>query len=196
MNKNILFSLLFLVISSRFAYSQNEKSTFNDSRDGQTYDIVAVDIKLEGGITIQRTWFAENLNYETEGSVCYKNEPAYCDAFGRLYTFEAAKVACPDGWHISTSKEWKEVFDTFGGKFVCAPALREGGESGLEIKMGGFGDPGDLFVDVGVSGNFWDAESETTSTAGLITVPSNIDEVFHVQIGSNHKNHCRCVKDY
>jgi len=54
-----------------------------------------------------QTWMAENLNYETvEGSKCYDNIEDNCVIYGRLYNWEAAKTACPSGWHLPSNDEW------------------------------------------------------------------------------------------
>lgn len=98
-------------------------STFTDIRDGKTYKIVKLGEKI---------WMAENLNYEMRDSVmtnctgndpegcdmgfptiqspswCNGNKKENCDKYGRLYTFEAAKVACPTGWHLPEVEEWPE----------------------------------------------------------------------------------------
>lgn len=70
---------------------------------------------------------AENLNYETENSFCYKDSTEYCDKYGRLYTWAAAidsaetncgygskccigspaRGICPEGWHIPLSDEYE-----------------------------------------------------------------------------------------
>ena len=121
------FFLVAIIVSA--THAQVEEGTLTDPRDGKTYKIVTVDILLEGDVTIQRTWMAQNLNYEVDDSFCYKNEPAYCEAYGRLYTFEAAVAACPEGWHVPTIGEWDLLFSTFGGIRNAGVALQKGGKS-------------------------------------------------------------------
>ncbi|MDR0516273.1 MAG: hypothetical protein LBH25_04440 [Fibromonadaceae bacterium] len=57
-----------------------------------------------------QTWMAENLNYNTEGSKCYENEPANCEKYGRLYNWETAKEVCPSGWHLPSNEEWDKLY--------------------------------------------------------------------------------------
>lgn len=191
--RNVFSFLLAFVVLSCFA---QEESTFTDPRDGYEYKIVTIDILLEGDVTVQRTWMAENLKYEVGESFCYKNEPAYCEAYGRLYTFQAAVEACPEGWHVPTIGEWNLLFRTYGGLHEAGIALQKGGKSGLNLIPGGFGDPGSVFKNIGISGNYWDAEKKSENTSGLISVQKGSKEVFHSVIGDWHRNSCRCVKDY
>lgn len=183
-----LFGILFV--------SAQEYGELNDPRDGKTYKIVTVDILLEGGVTVKRTWMAENLAYEVPDSFCYKNESAYCEAYGRLYTFQAAQQACPDGWHVPTIGEWSLLFQTYGGIHKSGVALQKDGESGLNLILGGFGDPGRVFKNIGISGNYWDAEKKSDNTSGLVSVQKGSKEIYHSVIGDWHRNSCRCVKDY
>jgi len=67
-----------------------------------------------------QTWFKRNLNYAVEGSKCIDDATFYndmvvllvdensfiCDIYGRLYTWEAAMTACPEGWHLPSDVEW------------------------------------------------------------------------------------------
>jgi len=64
-------------------------------------------------ITIgNQRWLAENMRFETSsGSWCYKKNEDNCSEYGRFYTFEAAKKACPEGWHLPSSREWQELYD-------------------------------------------------------------------------------------
>lgn len=193
---NLKNLLSFFFVLTVFILSAQEEGKLVDPRDGQEYKTVTIDIVLAGDVTIQRTWMAENLNYEVPDSFCYVNEPAYCDAYGRLYTFGAAVEACPDGWHVPTISEWTLLFNTYGGIREAGQALQKDGQSGLNLTLGGFGDPGRVFKNIGISGNYWDAEKKSDNTSGLISVQKGSKEIYHSVIGDWHRNSCRCIKDY
>jgi uncharacterized protein (TIGR02145 family) len=41
--------------------------------------------------------------------------PSTCAKYGRLYTWAAAKKACPSGWHLPTRDEWGALAKAAGG---------------------------------------------------------------------------------
>ena len=115
--------------------------TMTDSRDGQTYKTVTIGTQ---------TWMAENLNYETENSYCYKDDANNCSKYGRLYTWAAAmdsvgtwstngkgcgdgttcsptypvRGVCPEGWHLPTKADFETLFTAVGGKSIAGQKLK------------------------------------------------------------------------
>ena len=85
------------------------RGTFVDERDKKTYRYVTIG-KL--------VWMAENLNFKIEDSWCYDDKKANCKKFGRLYNYDAAMRACPDGWHLPSLNEWKNLFSVVEGKRI------------------------------------------------------------------------------
>lgn len=90
-----------------------------DSRDGQKYYIVKIK---------DRWWMAQNLNYSGEEvedqSWCYGDVDQYCEVLGRLYTWDAAKVACPEGWRLPLPSEWQELIASGGGTSNAGRSLK------------------------------------------------------------------------
>ena len=86
-----------------------------DPRDGQTYKIVTIGTQI---------WMAENLNYQTAGSMCYDNNPDYCQKYGHLYTWHDAMNACPSGWHLPSKEEFETLLYSVGGDDIAGTALK------------------------------------------------------------------------
>jgi uncharacterized protein (TIGR02145 family) len=59
---------------------------------------------------------AENLNYQTDSSLCYEDSNSYCAQYGRLYDMETAKKVCPSGWHLPSRQEWDSLCFAVGGE--------------------------------------------------------------------------------
>jgi hypothetical protein len=68
-------------------------------------------------------WMAKNLNCNVSGSVCYNNDPANCDTYGRLYNWTAAKTVCPTGWHLPSDAEWDALITAVGGPSTAGTKL-------------------------------------------------------------------------
>lgn len=120
---------------------------FTDKRDGESYRIVNINGKK---------WFAQNLRYKgnlSESESCSpNNNSGYDKSFGRLYTQDAARKACPEGWHLPTKLEWEDLnkymIENYGGNYrksIVAPILwdkesidYEGDEEGFSVLPAGY----------------------------------------------------------
>ena len=99
--KYIIFTITAVLLFAAAAFAQGDargaKTSFKDTRDGQVYGI-----KKIGNLT----WMKENLRYDfPDESWCYNDEEKACSNLGMLYTFDAAKKACPTGWRLPTDFE-------------------------------------------------------------------------------------------
>ncbi len=118
-----------------------------DARDGKVYKTV----KIENMV-----WMSQNLNFETESSKCFDNNPESCKMYGRLYSWEDAQKACPEGWRLPDSDELEHLLELAEAKAGDAKkssvvlksksgwmnAEKAGGNGtdamGLDIKPAGF----------------------------------------------------------
>lgn len=121
------------------------KDEMTDERDGKTYKTVTIGTQI---------WMAENLDYSynkgTANSFCYRDDPDYCDLYGRLYTWSAAmdsaasfsdggagcgggklctsketvRGICPGGWHLPSIDEWNTLVAAVGGSDSAAIRLK------------------------------------------------------------------------
>lgn len=55
------------------------------------------------------TWKARNLGHNTLGR-SFRGSPVLDGALGRLFSWEEAQTACPDGWHLPSVAEFQTSF--------------------------------------------------------------------------------------
>jgi uncharacterized protein (TIGR02145 family) len=95
----------------------NANDKFTDPRDGQEYYTVNIG---------EQTWFAQDLRYYISDTGCIA-----LDSYnsGYIYNWNSAIIACPDGWHLATDDDWKEL-EAFIG--MSAGELDEFGPRGTD----------------------------------------------------------------
>jgi uncharacterized protein (TIGR02145 family) len=181
-----------------FIFEKHNTLPLIDERDGKRYKTV----KMPDG----KTWMAQNLNYRTDSSWCWGNDTTYCDKYGRLYAWNAAKKACPAGYHLPSRVDWNRLVAAAGGtskagkKLISKSGWDKNGNStddyGFSAMPGGRRDSDDsdsTFYYVGNFGYWWTATENGDDYAYFQLMHySHVDEL------NNHKGYgfsVRCVAD-
>lgn len=83
-----------------------DKGTFTDTRDGNVYRWVRYG-NLE--------WMADNFRLNLNDDVrCWlygdpNGKRVDVNKYGRLYTYQGALDACPEGWRLPTDEDWRQL---------------------------------------------------------------------------------------
>jgi uncharacterized protein (TIGR02145 family) len=164
-----------------------------DKRDGQVYRTVKIG---------EQVWMAENLNYQGDfTSYCYENDDENCEKYGRMYSPDDAKTACPEGWRLPSAQDFVDL-ENNTGKDMSALRTTDGWESGNGSDLYGFSlyPAGRYsiigntlkFVQMGVAAYLWtDTESEFGT---LVFDGLNVGYPATSMTSGNYLN-VRCLKD-
>ena len=160
MKKALLFSLLWFcgcthqhVHHSDFP-KQKFEQTITDSRDGQIYGIVEIENQI---------WFAQNLNFQTPNSLCFKRKNKNCQKHGRLYQCFDLDAACPKGWRVPTLDEWEILKSNFSENPILnlmdtvgfSNPINHTNQSGLSLRGVGYQMKKRLFIGEGEGISIW-----------------------------------------
>ncbi|MCP4438442.1 MAG: hypothetical protein GY810_05815 [Aureispira sp.] len=149
-------------------------------------------------------WMTQNLNIDVgEACFCYNDSLKNCDTYGRLYTWEAALDACPDGWRLPTLEDWQILIDHYGG--CCdkssssgeeaLEALVEGGSSQLNISLAGEKHVATNYWYLDNYGYYWTGTEYNYNTAYKFTF-DGVSRQVRREMASTKKQQlsCRCIK--
>ena len=94
-----------------------------------------------------QTWMKQNLNVGVMGQTkdCYNNLEANCTIYGGLYSWDQLMITnegdqgvCPDGFHIPTKAEARELDVALGGIIQPDGQTSLSGTAGQKLKEAGF----------------------------------------------------------
>ncbi|MDX1943593.1 MAG: FISUMP domain-containing protein [Saprospiraceae bacterium] len=145
-----------------------------------------------------KTWMAENLNIQVPNSWCVDNYSANCLKYKRLYTWEAASNACKSiGWRLPTGEEWSDLINHFSDKReVAFKSMKQGGNSGFDLPLGGWRDEAGKFERMGSNGFYWTSEEFNSITAWIYDFNTyNGGNIGNYQMDKQTAISCRCIKD-
>ena len=142
-----------------------------ENLDAQPIHLVRVELKDARGAAAPgdgKQWTMGNLNVDTADSYCYDEAPQSCRAYGRLYTWESAQLAClslGQGWRLPVDDEWRQLAKRNGGVSedsedkgkAAYAALLTGGGSGFGALLGGGRSATGEYARLEAHGFYWTA---------------------------------------
>ena len=149
-------------------------------------------------------WLAENSHRSLEGSKCYGDSEENCEIYGRLYSFDIAKFACPEGTHLPTEEEWTTLQTTVsrntGGLDLKSSEtwLEKPGQSGgkFNAKAAGYYDAEEEeFVSLGNFAGFWSSTDVVGMMATFMYLSSSNQNFFEGYKEQSNFYSVRCLKD-
>ena len=207
MKRLALTLALVVVFCVEGAFAAPKKGTMTDARDGESYQTVGIGKQI---------WMAENLKVKTEGSWCYEDKETNCQKYGRLYNWDAAKVACPVGWHLPSKEEFEILLKFVGGVQENAWKWENAGKmlkstNGWNEYEGKDGNGNDAFGflalpagyrngsgDFNNEGNgpyFWSSTESVSGSAYYMGLDFSNDDAFLNSFYKTSGFSVRCVKD-
>lgn len=178
---------------------------FTDTRDGQKYTIVEIG---------NQTWFAENLNYETADSWWYDDSELFGEIYGRLYTWDAAQLACPEGWRLPSDEDWKGLEMQLGMSEVDANEMDwRGTDEGSKMKsLSGWNNDGNgtnssefnglpggfyglSYTSIGDIAGWWTSTERSNTAAWERGLDYNSSKVFRFDPPKTFRMSVRCIKN-
>jgi uncharacterized protein (TIGR02145 family) len=217
--------ILMYLVSTVFAVLCLSSAPMSESI--QNSSTVAKEIKIGSQI-----WMAENLNVEhfkngdpilharTKGQwtkAGKKGQPAYCYygfdkanglKFGKLYNWHAVndpRGLAPEGWHVPTDEEWKQLSDELGGQRIAGMAMKSttdwkgsgsgNNNSGFNGQPGGFRNADGVFYFMLEYGKWWSTTEGDRSNAWCSYLYHGNTMSLKYYLNKSYGLSVRCVKN-
>lgn len=141
------------------------------------------ELELGGKIypTVQiggQVWMAENLSLLVKNSWFYEDNARYGEQFGRLYTWQAAMDACPEGWRMPTRDDWNLMIETLGGEEEAFDKLLN--KSNFNALYGGYRSIDGIFMSINRVADFWSSTQAGEANAWLFYLIYKKNKVYSI----------------
>ena len=230
LKRGVIAFLGFLLVTACKRENIPGENEIKDPRDGTIYKTVQLGDKV---------WMAENLAFlpfvdsshiESDSAGHYYvygyQEPKLSIArqttnyftYGVLYNYTAAIKACPEGWHLPSDHEWKDLESFFGmdPEEFYITGYRKSGDVGDKIKSpygwegSGYGidEPGfnargggrriafsGTFLDMGTHAFFWASTITANNNAMVRYLVRDSSGIFRSEGSVKNAFSVRCVRD-
>lgn len=109
-------------------------------------------------ITARTSIPAGNVSFKQNGVQKTMTNDDFVSAYGLVYTWEQANRACPKGWHLATTQDWKDLGTTLG---VANLGAKLRGNTGMTYTAS---DSGSTYT--------WGMSDPTVTSAGFNAIPA------------------------
>jgi uncharacterized protein (TIGR02145 family) len=125
-------------------------------------------------------WMAENLSLLVKDSWFYMDNALNGPVYGRLYSWEAAMDACPDGWRLPALEDWDDMINFLGGEKKAFHELLPNGTSGFNAIFSGYRSISGDFLSLERAADFWTSTEAGEANAWLFYLIYKKDKVFKI----------------
>ncbi len=170
--------------------------------DGHAYPVVTIDTQV---------WLGENLQVvrSPDGSPLEtfppNESPEQIPRYGRLYAWEAAKRACPSGWHLPSDAEWSALEGFLGesaGRLLRDPEFwpgrtpsREAERVGFRARPAGYANDQAFDTLFGTRAVFWTATTQDAHFVWSRVLSAGADSLRRAPQHPQYGFSVRCLAD-
>lgn len=166
------------------AYSEPNRGTFTDERDGQVYKYTTIG---------NQVWMAENINIETPYrhgcyslSLCTYALKENSTLTGVLDQNRLDSI-CPAGWHVPSLDEWLLLMNNMGGQEYMARLSSEFGSDDCKFSSTGY-------VADGYAADYWTSTQNDAFWSYRVAIHQWNDHTFLFEKNDQYM-YVRCLKD-
>ncbi|NLA15939.1 MAG: hypothetical protein GX877_05310 [Bacteroidales bacterium] len=214
--KKILFALLAFALFYSCTPQEVPIFTFTDSRDGKEYKMVKIGTQIWMAENLAFMPYVTNLSEEVTtkkqyfvydydgGDLAAAKATENYETYGALYNWHAALTACPDGWHLPTHEEWKQlaghVKNNVGGRLKAIthwkePNINANNRSGFSALPGGALSHPLQYRDIGEAGYWWTATADDQENARCLELSYQHNVGLETQTFKADGLSVRCVRN-
>lgn len=180
-DKNTYETVTYRVTNSKQAITDNDEYATYVNKEPRKFKV-----SFKNGMPASMTWMIKNLNFKTATSKCKYETDANCESYGRLYTWDTAKKACPSGWHLPSDNEWYTLASLYDGVSLAGQHLKSKDLRGTNKSLFNITKPT----------IFWSSSELDVTSAFDWKVNFRWIKLQRWKGGKKAYNAVRCVKDY
>ena len=187
-------------------FSSVSTKTYTDTRDNHVYKTIKIR---------EQTWFAENIDFNMPESWYYHDTLLNIIDSCRLFSWNAAMHACPEGWHLPSDSEWCVLEAYLDDRYSISDTIwRELGYRGYDAgkklksllsvrddkqrnsrKLSGYRSACGLFNQSGKEESFWTSTEIDSTYKWFHGVNVGYDGAYRAFCHKKYGFSVRCVKN-